>query len=176
MGRAGPVEPGMQAGLRAPYGSMVSVSSGPPGSPIQRGSPAMYGSPQNSPGFGEFGTSSGGGGGGGGMGEMGTRRWEERENLLTSMPRGSPQPLSPVCESQLKARLMGIKTTTQASSSPDISNRLLSSGATTTGYDSNYGGGNPPPRHPGPHSQLQQQDPTDSLFDEIDNSQFCQQM
>ena len=95
----------------------------------------------------------------------GRGRWEEgRENLLTSMPRVSPQPLPPVSESQLRARLSGVTTTAGATQNSELANRLM----TGKTYDqAGYG-----PNRTLAGQQPQFQDNTESLFEEINNSQF----
>ena len=110
-----------------------------------RGLPAgMYGAPQGGPhaGYDTF----------GGPGLEVRGRWEEgRESLVTSIPRGSPQP--PASDSQLRARLSGI--TTSAGSS-ELASRLLSP---RQGYEQQgYGG------------QHQQGPP--SFFEEINASAY----
>ena len=162
-------EPGMSPGPRSPYGGMV------PG--MQRPVSAGYGSPQGTGGQG------GQPGAQGGfdtfqVGEMGARgRWEEpggRDNLLTSMPRGSPQPLPPVSESQLRARLSGVTTTSSSIPSSELATRLMAGKnfESTAGYQRTQGQSRivgPPNSAPGMHESS-----TESLFDEINNSQFLQ--
>ena len=104
---------------------------------------------------------------------MGARgRWEEpggRENLLTSMPRGSPQPLPPVSESQLRARLSGVTTTSSSNPSSELATRLLAG----KNFESSYQGAQGQPRIPNSASGMHETSP-ESLFDEINNSQFLQ--
>ena len=160
-------EPGMSPGPRSPYAGMV------PG--MQRPVSGGYGSPQGAGGQGGqqgaqggFDTFQGG--------EMGARgRWEEpggRENLLTSMPRGSPQPLPPVSESQLRARLSGVTTTSSSNPSSELATRLMAG----KNFESSYQGAQGQPRIVGPASSapgMHEASP-ESLFDEINNSQFLQ--
>ena len=152
MSRAGPVDR-LAPGPRSPYGAVA------PGISAARGQAMYAGSPQ---GAGHGGFESFGGQGG----DMtGRGRWEEgRENLLTSMPRVSPQPLPPVSESQLRARLSGVTTTTGATQNSELANRLM----TGKTYDqAGYG-----PNRTLAGQQPQFQDNTESLFEEINNSQF----
>jgi len=160
-------EPGMAPGPRSPYGGMV------PG--MQR---PGYGSPQ-----GAAGGQGGQQGAQGGFdtfqgGEMGARgRWEEpggRENLLTSMPRGSPQPLPPVSESQLRARLSGVTTTSSSNPSSELASRLMAGKNFESG--SGYQAAQGQPRIVGPTNSAPgiHDSSTDSLFNEINNSQFLQ--
>ena len=160
-------EPGMSPGPRSPYGGMV------PG--MQRG----YGSPQ---GAGSQGGQQGAQGGfdtfqGGDMGGRG--RWEEtagRENLLTSMPRGSPQPIPPVSESQLRARLSGVTTTSSNNPNSELATRLMAGKS----FESSSFQGAPAPQGQSrivgtPSSAPGMQDSSaESLFNEINNSQFLQ--
>ena len=162
-------EQGMSTGPRSPYGGMV------PG--MQRPVSGGYGSPQGAAGQvvqqgaqGGFDTFQGG--------EMGARnRWEEpggRENLLTSMPRGSPQSLPPVSESQLRARLSGVTTTSSSNPSSELATRLMvgKNFESVGGYQGSQGQPRivgTPNSAPGMHESS-----PESLFNEINNSQFLQ--
>ena len=109
---------------------------------------------------------------------MGARgRWEEpggRENLLTSMPRGSPQPLPPVSESQLRARLSGVTTTSSSNPGSELASRLMAGKNFESG--SGYQAAQGQPRIVGPTNSAPgiHDSSTESLFDEINNSQFLQ--
>ena len=109
---------------------------------------------------------------------MGGRgRWEEtagRENLLTSMPRGSPQPLPPVSESQLRARLSGVTTTSSNNPNSELATRLMAGKS----FESSSFQGAPQGQSRivgAPSSAPGMQDSSaESLFNEINNSQFLQ--
>ena len=88
------------------------------------------------------------------------------------MPRGSPQPLPPVSESQLRARLSGVTTTSSSNPSSELATRLMAG----KNFESSYQGAQGQPRIVGtPNSApgMHESSP-ESLFNEINNSQFLQ--
>lgn len=129
--------------------------------PMHRGNPSMY--PMNH----EYENNFGGGG---------NSFRDFRENLLTSKFPGNDhtqrqQSLPPQTESQLRARLSqpGIMSTASSSNS-ELANRLLQGKSSAAEHTYDYNNMNNVKN--GNTQNNSQKTGTDSLFDEIDNSQF----
>jgi hypothetical protein len=153
---------GFHPGMAAMRPADPTMGGPRPGSPYSGMVPGMaqrggvYGSPHGAPGA---------HGGFEGFTE-GRVRWEENRDgaMLAGTPKVSPHPMPPVCESQLCARLSGV-TTSGAPSAGGPSSELASRLMAKPQYEQ--------PGYGAMARGLQGlQESTESLFDEINNSQF----